>query len=246
MYHENNVCGFDFSEIDDTRSLLMFDKELLQKYADENNLDIIFTVLGDKRYFQNHINNFLDFSGVYAYNDSKLEGKLNIFNKIHFNELSTSIVGLINEIETGDADIKYYFDKDNDIIYQVFDTDSLENISKFKFEIFKENDEVNGLKLDIGYINEISHVIDDRFDNEIGISHKEGHILISNKNDKFYVIGITTSKFNVNKNLRGSLYKNHEKYLIKNLKISQKHTPFKLDKLIKSIEMSKEKFIDDS
>lgn len=155
-------------------------------------------------------------------------------------------MGLINEIETGDADIKYYFDKDNDIIYQVFDTDSLENISKFKFEIFKENDEVNGLKLDIGYINEISHVIDDRFDNEIGISHKEGHILISNKNDKFYVIGITTSKFNVNKNLRGSLYKNHEKYLIKNLKISQKHTPFKLDKLIKSIEMSKEKFIDDS
>ena len=114
-----------------------------------------------------------------------------------------------------------------------------------RFEIFKENDEVNGLKLDIGYINEISHVIDDKFDNEIGISHKEGHILISNKNDKFYVIGITTSKFKVNKNLKGSLYKNHEKYLIKNLKISQKHTPFKLDKLIKSIEMSKEKFIDD-
>lgn len=219
IYKGNNVCGFDFSEIDDTRSLLIFDKELLQKYADENNLDIIFTVLGDKRYSQNHINNFLDFSGVYAYKESKLEGNLNIFNDINFNELSTSIVGLINEIETGEDNIKYYFDKDNDIIYQVFDTDSLENISKFKFEIFKEDLKVNGLKLDIGYINEISHVIDDEFDNEIGISHNEGHILISNKNDKFYVIGITTSKFKVNKNLRGSLYKNHEKYLINNLEI---------------------------
>ena len=59
------------------------------------------------------------------------------------------------------------------------------------------------------------------------------------------MIVITTSKFKVNKNLRGSLYKNHEKYLINNLKISQKHTPFKLDNLIKSIEMSKEKFNDD-
>ncbi|WP_458405694.1 hypothetical protein, partial [Methanobrevibacter sp.] len=82
----------------------------------------------------------------------------------------------------------------------------------------------------------------DKFDNEIGISHKEGHILILNKNNKFYVIVITTSKFKVTKNLRGSLYKNYEKYLINNLKISQKHAPVKLDNLMKSIELSKKKF----
>ena len=244
IYNENNICGFDFSEIDDTGSLLMFDKELLQRYADENDLDIIFTVFGDKRHSQNHVNNFLDFSGVYYYNDSELEGKLNIFYKINFNELSTSLVGVIKEIETEEEDIKYYFDVNNDIIYQVFTTDAIADISKFTFEIFKENVELNDLKLDIGHINRINHVINDELDKENGISHNEGYILISNKNDKFYVIGITTSRFKVNKNLKGNLYKNHIKYLINNLEISQKHIPFNLDNLIESFNMSEERNMD--
>lgn len=244
IYNENNICGFDFSEIDDTGSLLMFDKELLQRYADENDLDIIFTVFGDKRHSQNHINNFLDFSGVYYYNDSELEGKLNIFYKINFNELSTSLVGVIKEIETEEEDIKYYFDVNNDIIYQVFTTDAIADISKFTFEIFKENVELNDLKLDIGHINRINHVINDELDKENGISHNEGYILISNKNEKFYVIVITTSRFKVNKNLKGNLYKNHIKYLINNLEISQKHIPFNLDNLIESFNMSEERNMD--
>lgn len=244
VYYKNNVCGFDFSEIDDTQSLLIFDKDLLKKYADEHDLGIIFTVLGDKRHSKNYINNFLDFSGIYYY-DSKLKGKLNIFKDIKCNELSTSIVGIINEIETEEDDIDYYFDRNNDIVYQFFDTDSIENISKFKFDIFKENVKVNGLKLDIGYIEEITHVITDKLDNKHKISHTGGYILISNKNDKFYVIVITTSKFKVNKNLAGNLYKNHVKYLVNNLKISQKHAPFDLDNLIKSLKQSNENIVDD-
>ncbi len=242
IYHENDVVGFDFSEIDNTGSLLMFDKELLQSYANENNLDIVFMVLGNKRYSHDEFNKFLDFSGIYYYKDSKLEGKLNIFKKISFKELSASIVGVINEIETEEGDAKYYFDINNDIIYQVFTIEATENISKFSFEIFKKNVKINELKLDIGYINKITNVINEEFDEEYGISHNTGYIFISNKNDTFYVIAISTSKFKVNKNLRGNLYKNHAKYLINSLKIYPKHVPFKLDNLMKAIEMSKEKF----
>lgn len=238
IYHENNICGFDFSEVEDTSSLFVFDKKLLQQYADENNLDIVFTVSGDKRHSYDNFNHFLDFSGVYYYTDSKLEGELNIFNKINFKELSTSLIGLINEIEIGEDEIKYYFDMNNDIIYQVFTTGSIENISKFAFEIFKE-EKFNELTLDIGCINKIECVINDELDERYGISHNTGYILISNKNNQFYVIVITTSKFKVTKSLRGSLYKNHVKYFINNLRIAQRRTPFKLNKLIKSLERSK-------
>lgn len=228
IYHGNNICGFDFSEIKDTNSLFVFDKKLLQQYADENNLDIVFTVSGDKRHSHDDYNQFLDFSGVYYYDGSKLEGALNIFNKINFKELSTSLVGLINEIETGEDEIRYYFDMNNDIIYQIFTTEDIENISKFTFDIFKE-EKLNWLTLDIGYINKIECVINEELDERYGISHNAGYILISNKNDKFYVIAITTFKFKVNKSLRGSLNKNHMKYLINNLRISQEYTPFKLN-----------------
>ena len=242
IYHKNDVVGFEFSEIENTGSLLLFDKELLQIYATENNLDIVFLVLGNKRYSHDDFNQFLDFSGIYYYKDSKLEGKLNIFKEISFKELSASLVGVINEIETEEEEVKYYFDINNDIIYQVFTIDAIENISKFSFEIFKKNVKINELKLDFGYINKITHVINEEFDEEYGISHNSGYILISNKNDTFYVIAITTSKFKVNKNLRGNLYKNHAKYLINSLKIYQKHIHFNLDNLMKSIELSKEKF----
>ena len=184
IYHENNICGFDFSEVEDTSSLFVFDKKLLQQYADENNLDIVFTVSGDKRHSYDNFNHFLDFSGVYYYTDSKLEGELNIFNKINFKELSTSLIGLINEIETGEDEIKYYFDMNNDIIYQVFTTGSIENISKFAFEIFKE-EKFNELTLDIGCINKIECVINEELDERYGISHNTGYILISNKNNQF-------------------------------------------------------------
>lgn len=228
IYHKNNICGFDFSEIDNASSLLIFDKALLHRYAKENDLDIIFTVSGNKRHSHDY-NQFLDFSGIYYYNNSKLKGKLNIFNRISFKELSTSLVGLINEIETEEKDIKYYFDMNNDIIYQIFTTDSIENISKFNFKIFKDNFKVNGMKIDIGCIDKINYIINDKWDNENDISHDNGYILISNKNDKYYVIGITTSKFKVKRSLKGNLYKNHVKYLINNLKITKKHTPVKLN-----------------
>ena len=88
------------------------------------------------------------------------------------------------------------------------------------------------------------HTSGQRHLQENGISHNEGYILISNKNEKFYVIVITTSRFKVNKNLKGNLYKNHIKYLINNLEISQKHIPFNLDNLIESFNMSEERNMD--
>ena len=225
IYENNHVVGFDFSEVSDIGSLFVFDKNLLKKYAEENGFEIVFTVLGEKIYSKESFDNyFLDFSGLYYYKNDKLEGRLNIYNQISFKEISTSLVGLMEEIKTSNDNL-IYFDKKNDIIYQFFITDDLENILNLKYEIFKEDVKFNDFSLDIGCINEISHVVDKEFDQKNDIRHTSGYILISYKNDNFYVIVITTSKFKVKKNLRGKLFKNHVKFLFKNLKISNKFIP---------------------
>lgn len=225
IYENNDVVGFDFSEVCDSGSLFVFDKNLLKKYAEENGFEIVFTVLGEKNYSKESFDNyFLDFSGLYYYKNDKLEGRLNIHNQISCKEISTSLVGFLEEIKTS-KDNLIYFDKKNDIIYQFFITDDLENILNLKYEIFKEDVKFNDFSLDIGCINEISYVVDEEFDQKNDIHHTSGYILISYKNDNFYVIIITTSKFKVKKNLRGKLFKNHVKFLFNNLKISNQSIP---------------------
>lgn len=226
IYENSNIVGFDFSEVSDIGSLFVFDKNLLKKYADDNEFDIVFTVLGEKIYSKASFDNyFLDFSGLYYYKKDKLNGKLNIYNSINFEEVSTSLVGFIDEIKTSKENFRYYFDEKNDIIYQIFITDDLKNILNFKYEIFKENVKFNDFSLDIGHITEIFEVIDEQFDQENDIHHDAGYILISYKNDNYYVIAITTSQFEVKNNLRGKLFKNHVKFLCNNLKISNKFIP---------------------
>lgn len=228
IYENNNIVGFDFSEVSDIGPLFVFDKNLLKKYAKDNGFDIIFTVLGEKIYSKASFNNyFLDFSGIYYYENDKLNGKLNIYNPINIEELSASLVGFIDEIKTSKENIKYYFDKKNDIIYQFFITNDLKKNLNFKYEIFKKNAKFNNLNLNIGYITEISEVVNEKFDQKHNIHHNTGYILIYYKNDKYYVIVITTSKFEVKNNLRGKLFKNHVKFLLNNLKISNKFIPFK-------------------
>ena len=101
----------------------------------------------------------------------------------------------------------------------------LADVLNLKYEIFKEDVKFNDFSLDIGCINEISYVVDEEFDQKNDIHHTSGYILISYKNDNFYVIIITTSMFKVKKNLRGKLFKNHVKFLFNNLKISNQSIP---------------------
>lgn len=79
--NENNLIAFDPSVWDNGKGGLLINKEAFIKFLDENNLDIVFTVLGEKMILGNSSSeerntSKIDISGAYILNDkNEIEGK---------------------------------------------------------------------------------------------------------------------------------------------------------------------------
>jgi hypothetical protein len=75
--NENNLIAFDPSVWDNAKSGLLINKDAFIKFLNENNLDIVFTILGEKRVIGNPFNSTsLEISGAYILNDkNEIEGK---------------------------------------------------------------------------------------------------------------------------------------------------------------------------
>lgn len=226
LYDENNnLVGFDISEFNNIHNTaFIFDKGILLHYLKENNLNIFFTVLGEKMIInRGGIDSKIQtFSGVYSFNDNGLKGYIKPYSKCYFEELKTFIAGIVKEVKiemNNTFKKRLYVDYNNKICYLFIETKIIEFIAKKEFitnEVIK-NYEWNIYSLDknkIGkkYLKFISGYI-----GEIG----DSYLIQCKFKEKYYTIIIGSTFEESNSNM-SKLYQQFIKPLLLNMEISLK------------------------
>lgn len=83
------VC-FEASVYNGSKSYLLIKKEPFNKYLEDNNLQVFWSVLGEKQIISGNTGR-LEFSGAYYFNGMEIKGKMNIANWLYY---SGKCVGL--------------------------------------------------------------------------------------------------------------------------------------------------------
>ena len=226
LYDENNnLVGFDISEFNNIHNTaFIFDKGILLHYLKENNLNIFFTVLGEKMIInRGGIDSKIQtFSGVYSFNDNGLKGYIKPYSKCYFEELKTFIAGIVKEVKiemNNTFKKRLYVDYNNKICYLFIETKIIEFIAKKEFitnEVIK-NYEWNIYSLDKNKIGKIYLKFISGYIGEIG----DSYLIQCKFKEKYYTIIIGSTFEESNSNM-SKLYQQFIKPLLLNMEISLK------------------------
>ena len=224
IYDEtDNIVGFDTNEFDDSHdTAFIFNKGKLMDYLKDNNLKIFFTILGEKMIINlwEVDSKIQTFSGAYYFNaNDDIEGEIKPYSKCYFEELETSVAGIVNEIEINmnfSFKNKLYVDTINKIAYFFIETETTECSAK------KEVITMETIK---NYDWNICTLDKNKFGNDcikfisaqIG-EIKDSYLIYCKINEKYYNI-IVTSTFEEINNNRSKLYQQFIKPLLYNMVI---------------------------
>ena len=216
---ENNLISFDTIELEGFRenNLIIRKKELLD-YLNENNLNIFFTILGEKRILDHENSKLQSFSGVYYFKNDKLKGSLKFYTENLFDNIKCSFAGIVSE-KTGigfeDYETSCYIDEANKVSYLFFKSEKLDFINKGKLvstKTFKDYEwDIYGF--DEKFIN--TDYTD--FLNENNLTG-DGYVLTTKLGDEYQII-IINSCFDVKNKLNSKLFQNHIKSLLFDIKL---------------------------
>lgn len=222
IYDEHgNLVGFDAIEFDaNYYNNLIFDKKMLLKYIEDNNLKIFFTVLGEKMIINEWDSKLQTFSGVYYFKDDNLKGSVNPYTECNFEELETSIAGIVKKVEMNMNNTfkrNLYIDYENKISYLFIKTNLCEFNAKKEFittEKINENEwtiySLDKNKIGKNYLNTISNEI-----SEI----KDSYIIYCIINGNYYNIIISSNFKQANSN-HSTLYQQFIKPLLLNMRLT--------------------------
>lgn len=224
IYDENNnLVGFDTDEFDNIHnSAFIFNKGKFIEYLKENNLKIFFTILGEKMIINlwGVDSKIQTFSGVYYFNGNDvIKGEIKPYSKCYFEELETSVTGIVNEIEINMENTfenKLYVDNNNKIAYLFIETETEECSAKKEFITTEniEDYEWNIYSLDKNKIEkECLKFISD----QIG-EVNDSYLIYCKINEKYYNIVVTSTFEEINSN-RSKLYQQFIKPLLFNMVI---------------------------
>lgn len=222
IYDEyDNLIGFDAIEFNKSyNNNLIFDKKMLLKYIKDNNLKIFFTVLGEKMIINEWDSKLQTFSGVYYFKDDNLKGSVNPYTECNFEELETSIAGIVKKVEMNMNNTfkrNLYIDYENKISYLFIKTNLCEFNAKKEFittEKINENEwaiySLDKNKIGKNYLNTISNEI-----SEI----KDSYIIYCIINGNYYNIIISSNFKQANSN-HSTLYQQFIKPLLLNMRLT--------------------------
>ena len=223
IYNKSNkLIGFDTNEFENIPyNAFVFDKKTLIEYLKEKNLNIFFTILGEKMILTHTgiDSKMQTFSGVYYFKGNTIQGEVKPYSKCYFGELETSIVGIVKEIEikiNNNLTKKLYVDYNNKICYLFIETKNICSTKKFMKKEIIEDHELFVYSLNNNEIKEYSIIISDNI-GKIG----DSYLIYSKIKEKEYNI-IIFSTFKEAKSLNSKLYQQFIKPLLLNMKIKYK------------------------
>lgn len=222
----NNLVGFDICEFNNVHNTaFIFNKEILLEYLKENNLKIFFTVLGEKIIINpgGIDSKTQTFSGIYSVNDNgDINGDIKPYSKCYFEELKTSVAGIVKETEFGMDNTfkkKLYVDYNNKVSYLFIETKNKEFNAK---KDFIRNESIKNYEWNIYSLdkNKIRKKYLKFISGKIG-EINNSYLIYCKNNEKYYNI-IVASTFKERNSNRSKLYQQFIKPLLLNMKINFK------------------------
>jgi hypothetical protein len=245
IYYSKNdeLIGFNTFSLGSSKDRLLINKKTLLNYLNQNNLEIFFTVLGEKVCSKSSGDNeHLNVSGFYYFNNEQLEEEFNCFSKYSYAEMSGSLLGLVKEneefnnffIENG----KCYFNENNKITYYFIESSNKDHIlSKFDLSDKNKNKKINNLSWKFDYFRNEKEINDKILKNILECGN--GFLGYTYANEKYYFVIIQDGNTSFNKDpYRTNLFKKYVEGSLSNIKIS-KIIPKKKDDEYSSEEMDR-------
>lgn len=217
--NENNLISFDTIELEGFRenNSIIRKKELLN-YLNENNLNIFFTVLGEKRILDYENSAHQSFSGVYYFKNNELKGNLKQYTDYLLNNINCSFSGIVHEktgIKFEDYETSCYFDEENKISYLFFKSEKLDFINK---DTKINTKTFENYEWDIyGFDEKIINTDYSDFLNENNLNG-DGYILTTPLRDDYQII-LINSCFDIKNNLNSKLFQKYIKSLLLNINL---------------------------